>query len=322
MELALSLPGIGTARLTTLPALRIALLSAILAHNVTSVDCAKLYGNEKGVGIVLAEIFSSRPSVSRDQLFIASKLWNDDHHPDNVLPACKRSLADLQLDYLDLYLIHWPMAWRKGTVFCPDDGVTLKQTWQAMEKLVDMGLVRQIGLSNFDETRLREILSFARLPIYCNQIELHPFLQQNDLLDFCTRHSIRVIAWSPLAKHQAIASNPCLIKLAQRKSKTLSQIILRWHLQRGVYTIPRSSNPNHIGENCDIHGFELSQDEMNEIASLDAGKRLFSDVIGIFDTTPKFPWFYLGVLVRGLGRIIFAIFPNRVDLKAGFKMTT
>ena len=169
---AMPLVGLGTAHLYREKG-RAALRDA-LAAGYRHVDCAKVYGNEHLVGEELTSAMT-RLGIARDELFIVSKLWNDDHAPEDVAAACRRSLSDLQLDYLDLYLVHWPLDWRKGTVLCPGN-TPMIECWRAMEKLVDEGLVRAIGVSNFDESQLRELVDNVdvRLKPAVNQVELHP----------------------------------------------------------------------------------------------------------------------------------------------------
>ena len=304
--------GFGTARLGSGRTLERALRAAVVEGGLRHVDCAKLYGNEEAVGRVLRSVVEEG-AVAREDLFITSKLWNDDHA--HVRAACEGSLRRLGLAYLDMYLIHWPLSWRKGTILCPDDAVQLRDTWRAMEALVDEGLVRHIGVSNFDVSVLsREILPFCRIPPFANEIELHPFLAQPKLVGFCQSRGIRLIAWSPLAKGKSfLASNATLTRIAQSHGKSVVQVVLRWHVQRGVAVIPRSSSPAHILDNARLDDFELSPTDMRDIASLDAGKRLFFDFVGVFDDTSPV-WRYVGAALRLLARAVFFVVPNRIDL--------
>jgi len=253
--------------------------------------------------------------IARSDVFVTSKLWNDDHRPEHVEAACRRTLGDLQLDYLDLYLVHWPMAWRKGTVMVPDD-VPAVATWRAMEALVDAGLVRHIGVSNFDETRLRDLLPHATKPVYCNQVEMHPFLQQPSLVEFCQSRGIRVVAWSPLAKFSAIERCSELQALARAKGRSVTQVVLRWHLQRAVHAIPRSGNAEHIAANARLGDFALDASEMARMASLDRRERIVPDFAGVFADTSVFPWRLIATALTWLARVVFACF--RFDMKARF----
>lgn len=183
---------------------------------------------------------------------MTSKVWNDDHRPEHVAAACRASLARLQLSYLDLYLVHWPAAWRKGTIGCPDHEVDLMDTWRAMELLVDQGLVRHIGVSNFGEQRLTRLLNEARILPRCNQIEIHLQHQQCDLVKFCQKNGIVVTAWSPLAKGGLVNDHPVVAAIAARRGISTSQLVLLWHFSRGVVAIPKSSNPEHIRDNLAV----------------------------------------------------------------------
>lgn len=305
--------GLGTAHLKSDTMLEM-VETALLRSNIRHIDCAKVYGNEQAVGDALENIFESG-EITRKEVFITSKLWNDDHR--NVEQACRDSLARLKLKYLDLYLIHWPVAWRKGTVFCPDDRATLEQTWHDMERLVDLGLTKRIGVSNFDKTNLRRILNCVKkYRPYANQLEIHPRLSQRDLVAFNHQQGVKVIAWSPLAKFQTLSNVPELHALAERKQRSVVQLVLRWHFQHGVKTIPRSSKPARIQSNAEIFDFELSADEMRQIDSLNLNRRLTRDWIGVFDTTPYFPFkFPIGLLVAYLFRFLFFFIPNRIDLQ-------
>ena len=261
------------------------------------------------------------------------KLWNDDHRPRHVAEACRASLERLQLDYLDLYLVHWPAAWRKGTLGCPDDGVSMEETWRAMETLVDQGLVRAIGVSNFGPERLSRLLSTARIAPVCNQIELHPSLQQQGLVDLCQSKGVAVTAWSPLAKGKSATSQAgdTVSALAKQRGISPSSLVLLWHLSRGVIAIPRSSNPAHIQENCDVWRRAtaagagglgpgvgplalLSSEELALMRGLDRGARLTFDFVGVFEET-KWPWPWVGTLLCAVARVIWAVLPNWLDFR-------
>jgi len=303
--------GIGTAHIKA-DEMEEVISTAVLSANVFHIDCAKVYGNEESVGKALKKVFDSG-KLARDKVFITSKLWNDDHRC--VEQACRLSLSRLGLECLDLYLIHWPSAWKKGTVLCPDDEATLEQTWRDMESLVDLGLTKRIGISNFDETNVKRILAIARIQPYANQLEIHPMLAQRSLVKFNKSKNIHVVAWSPLAKFDSLARVPTLVRIAEKKGKSVVQIVLRWHYQHGVATIPRSSKPSRIISNAAIFDFELTDDDMEEIDNLDENKRLTIDWIGVFDTTDNFPYrFPIRFIVSWLFRFIFFFVPNKIDL--------
>src|SRR5690554_312917 len=187
-----------------------AVLEAIKA-GYRHIDCAPIYKNEKEIGEALAKAFEAG-WVKREELWITSKLWNDCHEEEHVIPALKQTLEDLQLDYLDLYLVHWPVAVKKGVDyaskredFLTPDEAPLSSTWSAMEESVDMGLTRHIGVSNFNISKLKEILETARIRPEMNQVELHPFLQQNKLVDFCKENDIHLTAYAPLGSAYRVA---------------------------------------------------------------------------------------------------------------------
>lgn len=236
-------------------------------------DCAELYGNEDVVGAAMREAFEAG-TVKREELFVTSKLWNNNHRPERVRPALEASLRRLQLDYLDGYLVHTPFAFRPGDEQYPkdargepayDSGVTLIETWQAMEQLVDEGLCRSIGLSDITLNKLKEIVAHARVLPSVVQVECHPYLPEWELLDFCTQHGIVLLAFAPLGHgmEPRIPDDPVIKAIAQRVQKTPAQVALSWAAQRGTAFLTTSTNPAHIKENFDIS--MLPQDAMEEI---------------------------------------------------------
>jgi len=248
------------------------------------IDCAKAYGNESEIGNTLKKTFSNG-KVKREEIFITSKLWNADHDPKNVAEACKDTLADLQLDYLDLYLMHWGLAFlhEPGESILDEKGVaklesvTIQKTWEAMERLVDEGLVKSIGVSNFTTPMLIDLLNYARIKPVMNQIEIHPYNIQEELVKFCHSRSIQLTAYSPLGGADDPENRPIMdktiIEIAKNYNKTPAQVILRWEIQRELITIPKSTNMDRIKENFDIFDFELNDDEMKKISELNKNKR-------------------------------------------------
>ena len=223
------------------------------------IDTAAFYDNEAGVGEAIKSI-----GISRKQLFITSKVWNSDQGYDATLNAFDVSMEKLGLDVLDMYLIHWPV---KGKY---------NDTWRALEKLYADGRVRVIGVSNFLQHQLEDLMSKADIRPMLNQIEYHPYLTQPDLVDFCTKNSIQVQAWAPLMRGK-IFEVDVLRRLAEKHDKSPAHIVLRWNFHKGICTIPKSVKKQRIIDNANIFDFELSQDDILEIDNLNMNERLGSD---------------------------------------------
>ncbi|HTH72066.1 MAG TPA: aldo/keto reductase [Candidatus Pristimantibacillus sp.] len=253
---------------------------AIVGAGYRHIDCASIYGNQQEIGQAFAKVLGK--NVKREDVFVTSKLWNTDHHPDNVEAACRRTLEDLQLDYLDLYLIHWGIAFQPGGDLEPldKDGwasmqlVPIQDTWRAMERLVEKGLARAIGVSNFTVPMLADMLTYANIKPAMNQVELHPFLPQVGLVDFCKHNDIAVTAYSPLA-HGAVDDfgRSVVAELAAKYRKSVAQILLNWAVARGTAAIPKTADPKKLAENIDIFDFELTQDEQDSLTALDKNYR-------------------------------------------------
>ena len=243
-------------------------VTTALEHGYRSIDTASAYRNEEGVGRALRAA-----GLPRDELFVTTKLWNDEQGHDNALRACEASLSRLGLDHLDLYLIHWPM---------PNRGTYL-ETWRAMEKLKEDGRVRSIGVSNFTVETLRRVIDEADVVPAVNQIELHPYFQQDGLRALHQEHGIHTEAWAPLGQGQGLLDDPALGRIARGHGRTPAQVVLRWHLQIGNVVIPKSVTPARIAENIDVFGFELSPDDMKAIGELDKGVRVGPDP-AVFET--------------------------------------
>ncbi|RSO11589.1 oxidoreductase [Streptomyces sp. WAC 06783] len=227
-----------------------------------SIDTAAIYGNEEGTGKALAA-----SGIARDELFVTTKLWNDAQGYDSTLRAFDESLNKLGLEYVDLYLIHWPL---------PAQG-TFVDTYRAFEKIYEEGRAKAIGVSNFQPAHLERLLGETSVVPAVNQIELHPRLQQSEARAFHARHGIATEAWSPLGQGKDLLTDATVTRLAEKHGRTPAQIVLRWHLQLGNVVIPKSVTPSRIKENIDVFGFELDDADMSAIAALDSGTRLGPD---------------------------------------------
>lgn len=228
-------------------------VTAALDLGYRSIDTAAIYDNETGVGRGIAQ-----SGLSRDQLFVATKVWNTDHGHDATRAACQLSLEKLGLDYVDLYLIHWPAPQADQYI----------QAWEAMIQLRDEGRTKSIGVCNFNIDHLQALLDQTGVLPVVNQIELHPLFQQAELRAFHADHGIVTEAWSPLGQG-TLWTNPTLKKLAQKHQKSLAQIMLRWHVQLGHMVIPKSESTTRLQENMDVFDFELDDSDMAAIAALD-----------------------------------------------------
>lgn len=222
------------------------------------IDCAAAYGNERSVGVAIEEC-----GVDRNELFVTSKVWAADRGYDSTLRAFEKSVTDLKLDYLDLYLIHWPADPAKDENWREINA----QTWRALERLLAEGRVKAIGVSNFMPVHLNALIDDSEIIPAVNQIEYNPGCQQHECVALCRLHNIIVEAWSPLGRGRVL-DNPSLDEIAKRHHKSTAQICLRWEFQQRVVSLPKSANRERIEQNIDIFDFELSADEMGVIDSL------------------------------------------------------
>ena len=267
------------------------------------IDCASIYGNEPEIGNAIAEAIAAG-EVTRAQLWITSKLWSNAHGRDSVEPALRRTLHDLQLDSLDLYLIHWPVPLQPGVAFPsgvqdlrPPAEVPLRATWEGMEAAVAAGLCRHIGVSNFSITKLADLLAHGRIRPEMNQVELHPLLQQPELLAFCAAEGVHLTAYSPLgsldrpsftkaADAPVPLEHPAILAIAAEHGCTAAQVLLAWHVQRGIATIPKSVTPARLAENLAAADLTLTPADLERIAGLDQNRRLLDGGFWVFEGGP------------------------------------
>lgn len=254
---------------------------AIEHAGYTHIDGASIYKNESEIGRVYQEVFKT---TRREDIFITSKLWNTNHSPDNVAKACRQTLTDLHLEYLDLYLMHWGIAFRPGEDTEPmgKDGrvitepIAIHETWSAMERLVQEGLVKSIGVANFTMVMLHDLVSSATITPAVNQIELHPYNPQTELVKYCQQSNIAVTAYSPMgspgtaeAAKPRLSADPTVEQLAAKYHKSTSQVLIRYALDRDTVVIPKSVHPDHIAENIDVFDFVLDKEDIATLSALD-----------------------------------------------------
>ncbi|MEB3353582.1 MAG: aldo/keto reductase [Cyanobacteriota bacterium] len=268
------------------------------------IDCASVYANEPEVGEAIRGAIAAG-EVTREELWITSKLWCNAHGQANVEPALRRTLADLGLECLDLYLIHWPVPIRPGVAFpasgddlLPPEAVPLEDTWLGMEAALELGLTRHIGVSNFSSRKLHQLLATARLRPEVNQVERHPLLQQPELLADCAAQGVHVTAYSPLgsrdrppalrdADEPVLLENPVIGAIAAEHGCSPAQVLIAWHLQSGISTIPKSVSPVRLQENLEAASIALTPRDLEAIAGLDQHRRL---VDGSFWLLQGSPW--------------------------------
>jgi alcohol dehydrogenase (NADP+) len=284
------MPALGLGTWKSDPGVVGAAISAALETGYRHVDCAPIYGNEAEIGAVLGAALDAG-TVRREDLWITSKLWNNAHGRDRVLPALKDTLRDLRLDYLDLYLVHWPVPIRPGITFPQGagdflslDDQPLADTWAGMEDAVDAGLARAIGVSNFSAPRLAALAAGARIPPAVNQVELHPYLAQSDLLEAARDLGVRLTAYSPLgsmdrperlkkADEPVLLDDPVVAAVADAHGATPGQVLIAWALARNTAVIPKTSRPERLAENLAAAQLDLTQAGLARLEGLDRGYR-------------------------------------------------
>lgn len=267
------------------------------------IDCAMIYGNEVEIGNAIRDAINEG-QVTRKALWVTSKLWGNAHGRDNVAGALKKTLQDLGLDYLDLYLIHWPIPLKPSAVFPSSAAdfessakVPIQSTWEGMENAVSAGLTRHIGVSNFSAKKIRDLLPHCKIKPEVNQVELHPLLQQPELVKYCASQGIHITAYSPLGSSDrpdfvkapdapVLLDNPVIRSIANGRSCTPAQVLLAWHVQRGISVIPKSVTPSRLRENFAAAEIELSPTDLERIAGLDLNYRLIDGSFWVMEGGP------------------------------------
>ena len=258
-----TIPQLGFGVFQVEPADTVEAVTTALQAGYRHIDTAEMYGNEKEVGEAVA-----KSGLNRADVFVTSKLSNDAHLPDDARAAFDLSLEELGLDYLDLFLIHWPLPTRYDGDFV--------STWRTLEEFYRDGRARSIGVSNFQPHHIRRLHAEAEIPPAINQIEVHPYLTQDGVRAFCAGHQIAVEGWSPIAQGEVL-DDPTINEIAERAGKTPAQVVLRWHIERGDIIFPKSVTASRIRENFDIFGFELSGEDVEAISALNKDHRTGPD---------------------------------------------
>lgn len=279
-----------------------AVIAAIKA-GYRHIDCAAIYGNEAEVGKALKNVIQDG-IVKREDLWITSKLWNDSHRAAHVKPALEKTLKDLQLDYLDLYLIHWPVALKHGTTFPKSSGdfvsleeAPLRDTWAALEACARQGLVRHLGVSNFNSDKIEEIKQAAEIHPEMNQVELHPLLPQEKLIAYCRENNMHMTAYSPLGSRDrpdsskkedepSLFDHSTIQKIAKKHDCSAPQVLISWAVHRGTVVIPKSTTPAHIRQNIESIDINLDESDMEAIRNIDKKYRFLDGALWVKGESP------------------------------------
>ena len=294
-----NMPGLGLGTWKSDPGVVGAAVKAAIELGYRHIDCAHIYGNEKEIGETFGKLFQDGV-VQREDLFVTSKLWNTHHAPSDVKPALEATLTNLGLDYLDLYLIHWPVLLKKaedGGSFLPLEDIPITETWKAMEECVDQGLIKDIGVSNFSVKKLKTLLATARIKPSVNQVERHPYLQNNELLDFCKENGIHLTAYSPLGSNdrpmmsayheKPILQDATIANIAEKHQVTSAQVLLQWGLACGTSVIPKSTHEHRLKENLEAATkFQLDEMDLSTIAAMDKHRRYLDGTFWCAEGSP------------------------------------
>ncbi|XP_037939296.1 aldo-keto reductase family 1 member B1-like [Teleopsis dalmanni] len=285
-----SMPVIGLGTWRSLPASVYQAVKDAIDLGYRHIDCAHSYGNETEIGLAIKDKIDEGV-LKREDLFVTSKLWCTYHRPDMVRVGCEQSLRRLKLNYLDCYLIHWPTAFEESKDLYPMDekqkvifaDYNFVSTWSAMEELVDQGLCRTIGVSNFNKRQIEEILKTALIPPAVLQVECHPYLNQKRLIGFAKENDMVVVCYSPLGSSHTpyekpgkykLLENPTIVEMAKKYKCNPAQILLRYQIDRGNVVIPRSITKSHMKDNLDVGDFKLTKEDLLEIDQLDINGRI------------------------------------------------
>ena len=249
--------GFGTYKITEQSDMNEAVKAAKEA-GYTYYDTAAFYGNERQLSQALKEA-----NIQRDEILISTKLWNKDQGKENTKKAIEKTLERLDTEYIDLYLIHWP---------CPESNLFI-ESYKVLEEYYEKGILKSIGVCNFTQEQLKELMENTTITPAVNQVECHPYLNQHELQAYCKQHGIHIMAWSPINRLRDVDQEEVMIELSEKYNKSIAQIILKWHIERNRIVIPKSKTPSRIKDNIDLYDFELKEEELKKIDDLNSDRR-------------------------------------------------